>query len=194
VWVPFALIEDTSAFDIALGGRGIIYEFSVHPMLTFLHQPDFLVEILNKITRDMVIQHSITIPEGYNIYEIKDLFYLSPFFYFMVLLSFLSNEKAKYVWIIIFVVSYLLALGRYSPINLYLLINHIPFVNEVRFPFRYMYITILSGSILCGLGYQWAESKVALFLNHHLAKAKQVFFYIIFVYFYYCIYHSGLSL
>gem|GEM_PF-1712567 len=152
VWVPFTLIEDTSAFDIALGGRSIIYEVSVHPMLTFLHQPGFL----------------------------KDLFYLSPLFYFMVLLSFLSNEKAKYVWIIIFVVSYLLVLGRYSPINLYLLINHIPFVSKVRFPFRYMYITILSGSILCGLGYQWAESKIALFLNHHRAKAKQVFFYSIF--------------
>ncbi|HJP17097.1 MAG TPA: hypothetical protein QF468_00405 [Nitrospinota bacterium] len=152
VWVPFALVEDTSAFDIALGGRNVNYEVSVNPKLTFFYQRGFL----------------------------KDVFYVSPLFFFMVLLSFFSNEKEKYIWIIMFVVSTLLILGKYSPIDLYLFVNHIPFINKIRFPFRYMYITILSGSILCGLGYQWAENKIELFLNRYKAKAVHFFFFFIF--------------
>lgn len=132
LWLPYYLIEDTSAFDIALGGRNINYDVSVNPKTTLSYDPAFL----------------------------KDAFYLSPLFYLFVLLGLFSKNKTKYLWVLLFIVSYLMALGKYSPLDPYLLIKHIPFINKIRFPFRYFYITILSGSVLCCLGYQWVDNKI----------------------------------
>lgn len=65
------LIKDPHAFKLLAIIKGVVSnlkagEYRLSPAMT-------QVEILNKITRGLVIQHSITIPEGYNIYEIGDL-------------------------------------------------------------------------------------------------------------------------
>ena len=65
------LIKDPQTFKLLALIKGVVFnlkagEYRLSPAMT-------QVEILNKITRGLVIQHSITIPEGYNIYEIADL-------------------------------------------------------------------------------------------------------------------------
>lgn len=151
LWLPYYLIEDTSAFDIALGGRNINYDVSVNPKTTLLYDPAFL----------------------------KDVFYLSPLFYLFVLLGLFSKNKTKYLWALLFIVSYLMALGKHSPLDLYLLIKHIPFINKIRFPFRHLYITILSGSVLCCLGYQWVENKIDSWNGRYGLFIKYFYFCII---------------
>ena len=65
------LIKDPQAFKLLALIKGVVSnlkagEYRLSPAMT-------QVEILNKISRGLVIQHSVTIPEGYNVYEIGDL-------------------------------------------------------------------------------------------------------------------------
>ncbi len=65
------LIRYPQVFKLLAKIRGVVYnlkagEYRLSPVMT-------PVEILNNIARGRVIQHQITVPEGYNIYQVGDL-------------------------------------------------------------------------------------------------------------------------
>ena len=65
------LIGDSLAFNLLARIRGVVSGLKAGEyMLSSEMTPN---EILNKIAKGQVVQHQITIPEGYNIYEIADV-------------------------------------------------------------------------------------------------------------------------
>ena len=65
------LIGDSLAFNLLARIRGVVSGLKAGEyMLSSEMTPN---EILNKIAKGQVVQHQITIPEGYNIYEIADI-------------------------------------------------------------------------------------------------------------------------
>lgn len=71
----------------------------------------------------------------------------------LLIFAFFYKNKQKYLWIFILILSFILALGQYTPI--YKVLYYIPLLNKFRAPARHWFEFSFAFSVLVGFGFNY---------------------------------------
>ncbi len=91
---------------------------------------------------------------------------------------FLSNDKRKWVILLLLIISVLFALGKNTP--LYRFIYHIPPLNSVRYPVKFLFLFFFCVSATTGLG---LDVLIKDYRERKILYASKAFFYVGFLFF-----------